>query len=305
MIMVLFSSLTVFAKEPTLCDRSVLPKNGVNKKWLVTDKNRYNVMNSPCVDASEKIYDFSGVLTDEEYKALKEQIDTYIEKTHMDLAIVITSLPYYTDSTNEDYAADFYDYNDFGIDFKGYSGTLSLRNTYEEDPYYDIYTFGDAQIYYDYDRLQVILDGIYYDLHNGNYYNGFSKYINYLTDYYNKGIALDGYKVDENGYVIKVFSPPWGMTLLISSVTTLIIMLILAGRNKMVQKAVYAADYYDKESSKITNRVDQFVTSHTTSYVHSSSSGYSGGGYSGGGGGHSSHSGSSGGGHSSGGGRHG
>ena len=55
---------------------------------------------------------------------------------------------------------------------------------------------------------------------------------------------------------------------------------------------------FNKNLSKITERSDIFLSTHTSSYTVSSSSG-------GGGGGHSSSSGSSGGGHSSGGGRHG
>ncbi len=73
-------------------------------------------------------------------------------------------------------------------------------------------------------------------------------------------------------------------------------MLILVKKNKMVIKATEAENYLDQSSVNITNKQDQFLTTHTTSYTVSSSSG---------GGGAGSHSGSSGGGHSSGGGRHG
>ena len=78
-----------------------------------------------------------------------------------------------------------------------------------------------------------------------------------------------------------------------ASVITLITMLILVRKNKMVRKAITANEYLDKGSINYTQSMDQFVRSHTTHYTVSSSSG---GG---------SHGGSSGGGHSSGGGRHG
>ena len=288
----------VYAKEVTTCDRNELDNLGVNKKWEITDKNKNNVLNAPCVDAKDKIYDFSGVLTDEEYEQLQQQLNEYIKRTKMDAVIVITNLPYSWDGTNEDYAADFYDYNDFGIDFEKYSGTLLLRNTYEADPYFDIYTFGNAQLYYDYNRLQTILDNIYGELHEGEYYDGFSEYIGYLNTYYDRGVGLKNYTVDENGYLQKKYVYPLAANVIISCIITFIIMLILVKKNKMVMKATKAEEYLDKSSVQITNSQDQFMTTHTTSYTVSSSSG-------GGGGGHHSSSGSSGGGHSSGGGRHG
>jgi uncharacterized protein len=215
----------------------------------------------------------------------------------MDMVIVTTSFSYYSDDQNEDYAADFYDYNDFGIDFDNYSGVLLLRNTYEQDPYYDIYTFGNAQLYFSYSRLNSVLDDIYYNLHNEYYYDGFTTFINEMTNYYNAGIpsSMNGYKVDENGYLYEVYTIPWLIVIAISIGITAIVMLILIKKNKMVTKARTANEYLNRNSINITNRSDIFVNSHTTHYTTSSSSG---------GGGHSS-GGSSGGGHSSGGGRHG
>ena len=160
----------VLAKTPTLCERTEDNHYQVNKKWPISDKNLSNVTNTPCVDANEKIYDFSEVLTEEEYKNLQEKMNKYVAKTNMDIVIVIDNVYYLSDSTNETYASDFYDYNDFGLDFDYYSGTLFFRNTYEQDPYYNIYTFGEAQLYYSYNRLENILDYVYDDIHSGNYY---------------------------------------------------------------------------------------------------------------------------------------
>ena len=51
-------------------DRDSETNLGVNKKWTITDRNRGNVLRTPYVNADEKIYDFSGILTDEEKKEL-------------------------------------------------------------------------------------------------------------------------------------------------------------------------------------------------------------------------------------------
>ena len=70
-------------------------------------------------------------------------------------------------------------------------------------------------------------------------------------------------------------------------------MLILVNKNKMIKRATKAAEYMDKKSVNYSVKNDRFITSRTTSYTVSSSSG---GG---------SRGGSSGRGFSSGGGRHG
>lgn len=312
-LILLFVAVPVNAYQVKECDRSDMENYGVNKKWQITTSNLKNVMDTHCIaDTKAKIYDFSDVLTKEEEDKLREEMNEFITKYKTDLVIVIDSLAYSYDSMNETYAADFYDYNDFGKDYPLYDGILLFRNTYELDPYYDMYTFGNAQLYFTQDRYDYILDGIYSDLHAGNYYNGFSRYIKYVTRYYSEGKPgqANNYYIDENGYAqerewgfsdsetTKAF--PYGGMAIGSGIVTLIIVSIMAAKNKMVKKAVTANEYLVKSSINYTERRDDFVSSHTTSWTESDSS--SGGG---GGGGFHSSGGSSGGGHSSGGGRHG
>jgi len=298
--------INCFASTNTF-NRNELENYGVNKNWTITDSNLNNILNTPAVDASEKIYDYSDLLTDEEEAELKAEIDNFIETTNMDLVFVTTSFQYYSDHQNEDYAADFYDYNDFGMNVTNNSGILFLRNSNPSDPYYDMYTFGDAQLYFNTYRYDNILDGIYGNISTGNYLVGFKDFISRTQNYILSGMPseLQDYYVDGQGYLQenktpKVYSIPWPGVLVASFIITLIIMIILIKKNKMVSKATMAEEYLNKGSVKITNRKDVFLRSYTTSHTTSSSSGGSGGG-----GGFSSHSGSSGGGHSSGGGRHG
>lgn len=299
-ILLLFTiTITVNAEVKTE-DRNTLNNLGVNKKWEITAKNKSNVLNTPKVDSSEKIYDFENVLTEEEKTNLKTQIDQYMEKTGYELIILIKNMEYYYDEANEEYAADFYDYNDFALELKGYSGTLLFRNTYEEDPYFDMYMFGETQLYYQGDgRNDAILDTIYNDLHEGNYYDGFSLYISMLDNYYDKGIANDlkNYYVDEDGYLQKHFTIHYLFMALFSIILSLITMLTMKSKNKMIHKATEATDYLDKASTIFNEKTDNLISTHTTHHIITSSSG--------GGGGFHSSGGSSGGGHSSGGGRHG
>ena len=273
---------------------------GVNKKWKIDEKNINNVKNTPRVNSSEKIYDFGDILTDDEEKELYEKVKEYIEYTKMDMVILTIDMPYTIDSQNEDYAADFYDYNDFGMDFEKYSGILLLRNKYSEDPYFNIYTFGNAQLYYDYYTCESILDDIFDEIKGKRYLSGFEHFISLSKQYFDNGPDED-YYVDDDGYIHPnppTYHLPLKTAGIISGVVTLIVMIVLVKKNKMVKKETLATVYVDKNSIKYNSKVDQFLHTHTSSYTVSSSS-------SGGGGGHSSHSGSSGGGHGGGGGRHG
>ncbi len=297
--------VTIFFISVDMYSANVITKNrtedinyGVNKKWEINNSNLSNVLKTPFVDASEKVYDFSDILTDIEEKKLKVKIDNFIRLTNMDMVIVTENIPYIIDLVNEEYAADFYDYNDFGIDFTNYSGVFFLRNTYESDKYYNIYTFGDAQLYFSFERLEETLDNVYYDINNDYYLNGFTTFINDMTDYYKSGIPDDmkNYYIDDMGYIEEKYNPPIFLAFIISLIITIIIMSILIKKNKMIKKEKEAKAYLEKETINYSEKKDVFITSKTTSYVISSSSSNSGG---------SSSRGSSGGGHSSGGGRHG
>ena len=277
-------------------ERTEENKYGVNKHWNINSSNIGKVKKTPYVNANEKVYDFADILTPEEEKEVYEKIDKFIKETHIDMVFVSIDMKYSYDEQNEDYAADFYDYNDFGIDFENYSGIVLLRNHYKTDPYYDMYTFGNAQLYFDQTRYDDILDTIYdYFKDDANYVKGIDIFVNKCKKYYDSGYAWK-YRysyVDKDGYIHKNYHVPYATCTLGASLITLITMIILVSKNKMVRKAITANEYLDKGSINYTQSIDQFIRSHTTHYTVSSSSG---GG---------SHGGSSGGGHSSGGGRHG
>lgn len=292
----IFLNTTIVSASTETRERTDENKYGVNKHWTITNNNISNVKNTLYVNANEKIYDYADILTDEEEKQIYKKIDAFIKETHIDMVFVSIDMPYSYDSQNEDYAADFYDYNDFGIDFENYSGILLLRNTYSKDPYFDMYTFGNAQLYFNQTRYDDILDTIYdYFYQDKDYPKGLEIFVNKCKTYYDKGYAaIYRYSyVDKDGYIHKNYHVPFITCTIGAGIITLITMLILVSKNKMVRKAITANEYLDKGSINYTQSMDQFVRSHTTHYTVSSSSG---GG---------SHGGSSGGGHSSGGGRHG
>lgn len=292
---------------------------GVNKKWEITSSNKSNVLNTKYVDASVKVYDFNDVLTDEEVEELQRLIKEYTEKTGFDVAIVIDSFEFdcWGDdcgTTNEDYTADFYDYNDFGLelDDEYYSGVAIVRNEYKVDGlgYLEILYFGEAQLYY----TESPHDSIYRSgapyMTSGDYLEGFSNMLENLDYYYDQGkdsnLALNPngivydtrtHKLDKNGNVIKKWNPPVIISFIVASLTSLITVGAMRKKNKMVYKAFTANSFLDKNSINYTKRDNILVNTVVTHHHIDTSSG-------GGGGGGSFHSsGSSGGGHSGGGGR--
>ena len=275
-----------------LFDRNESNGWGVNKHWNINSNNLDHVRSVPYVDSSVKVYDFANILTDSEEKKVYDKILKFIEKTNFDMVFVSVDMPYNNDSKNEDFAADFYDYNDFGIDFENYSGILLLRNDYSADRYFDMYTFGEAQLYFDQNAYDDVLDSIYSYFSSQSYLDGLDIFVDKCSSYYDNGIKYkyrNAY-IDENGYIKYTYHVPVFLCLGGACLITLITMIILVGKNKMVRKALNANEYLQRKTIKYRERTDQFVNSHTTHYTISSSSG--GGG-------------SSGGGHSSGGGRHG
>ena len=302
-LLTIISTINVYASTNTY-DRNELENYGVNKNVQNINSKLTYILNTKKVEASEKIYDFSDILTDEEEQQLKTKIDQFIQDNNMDMVIVTDSFAYSYDKKNEEYADDFYDYNDFGMNFDYNSGILLLRNTYPADPYYHMSTTGNAQLYFSDSRINYILDNIYADIHAGRYYEGFSKWISYADSYVKQGLpsTASNYYLDNSGNLKRVrpkYHPPIAFALLIALAVAGTIIGVMISKNKMVKKASKAGEYIDQNSINITKREDTFLRSHTTSYTISSSSGGSHHG-----GGHSSHHGSSGFSHG-GGGRHG
>ena len=294
---ILLTTTTVNASTKTL-DRTEENNYGVKKNWDMNEEKYNYAKKTPYVDASEKIYYFSDILTDEEEKELYDRIVPLIEKYKMDIVILTYNYPYTKDMDNSYFVSDFYDFNDFGLDFTKYSGVVLFRNTYEADPYFDMLSFGNAQLKFYDTRMSNILDDIYYDIKNHNYLQGFNLWLD-KVEYYAETEDLSGYHLNKNGFLKRDFNPLIIGNLFLSGIITTIFIVVNVKKNKMVRKATQASEYLDRTTFKLLESSDRLINSHVTSWTETSSS--SGGG----GGGHSSFGGHSGGGFSSGGGRHG
>lgn len=294
----LFISLFIFISpvyaSTNTKDRDTLNNHGVNKKWNITDKNIGNVNRTPAVDASELIYDFSDILTDEEENNIFEQFKAFKQKTGWDIVFLSYSLPYSDDNENEDFAADFYDYNDFGIDKDGYDGIILFRNTWETDRFYISLSFGNAQLYVNGSALSDIEDAIYEEIKSDRYVEGITHWMNLCEAEFEEG-PNKGLFIDEMGQLHYYYRFPGLLITFITTIITAIFIGINVSKNKMIKTVFKAEEYINKKDMKMLETKDFFIHSHVSSYTVSSSSGGGGG----------SHMGSSGGFHSSGGGRHG
>lgn len=258
----------------------------VPKKIKYKSSMEHNVLLTPSVNANEKIYDFAELLTEEEEKQLYDKVKEFLANTNLDLAIVTINTNV-KDSTQE-YADDFYDYNDFSID--GLAFVIDMQNRI-----FYISTAGKAMLYYDDYRIEYILSALDQEMYNHEYFNACNTLISQLTEYYDSGFSDNADK-----YVIvgtQIYrKTPYLLLSIIAVVSATIGTLILALRNKKVKLASNSNDYFDNKAFEKTKDTKELISSNTSRvYIPPTDSG--GGGSSGGG----FHSGSSGASHGGGG----
>lgn len=244
--------------------------------WVkVTESNKYNILSTPAVDATEKVYDFADLFTDSEEQQLYTEIRKYIDNHNMDLAVVTINN---NNKTPQEYSDDFYDYNDF--DQKG--GVLFLIDMYNREIYMS--TTGSAiKMYNDY-RVNQALDMVYKYMSDKRYYNGVQEYISIISNYAYDGIPNNSGHKKSNTLSRDIF-----MSISFGLLITIIGVNILIHKNKMVRKATTAKEYLDIDSVNIENLGEIVISSNTVrkriehdtysgSSTHSGSSGSSHGG---------------------------
>ncbi len=240
----------------------------VSPDITVTSQNLDNILGTPAVDASEKVYDFAELLTPSEEEQIYNRVQKFINKTNLDLAVVTIN------DNNKfsamEYADDFYDYNDFGTDSE-YSGVLFLVDMDTREIYMS--TTGKAiSMYSDY-RIDMTLDAIYQDFSNENYLNGITKFVTIIENYDTMGLPSNKdskYAINNSGEVYRKF--PWLIVFGIPSVITAIVIGILISKNKLVRVATSSREYLDKDSLKIKTVSDRLVSTNTIAVPRSSGS---------------------------------
>lgn len=242
----------------------------------------------PIVDNSTKVYDFADLLSTTEEDSLYNSIVEFIQTYNLDMAVVTINHNF---TSAMRYADDFYDYNGFGVGSTN-DGLLFLIDMDNSEMY--ITTTGTAQLVYDDYRINKILDATYAEIINQDYYGCAGEFVRLSQDYASLGIP-DSNKyadIDEYGdyYVTNNKSVSFEVAFVIAGIITLIFMIISLSKHRMIKKASEAKHYL--KNIRITNRVDNFLHTHTSkvyippantssgggSSTHHSSSGRSHGG---------------------------
>ena len=249
----------------------------IDSSIIVTESVKKAALATPKVDASEKVYDFADLLTESEELALYNKIMTFINTYNMDMVIVTIDTNNKRSATS--YADDFYDYNDFGIG-STFDGLLFLIDMDNREMW--ISTTGKAIIMFDDYRIDKILDETYKYISTKNYYNCAKAFIEKSSNYASIGIPSSNsdYKIDENGNYVRTeyekYFPIFGI-IIFSLIVSSVFIAIACYRHKTIRKATRAKHYLVKDSFKLTESEDRFVTTHT-SKVYDPPSSSSGGG---------------------------
>ena len=251
----------------------------ITKDITITEYRKQDILNTPAVNAEEKIYDFAELFTEEEEKDLYNSIEKYIEKTSFDFALV--TINENNKSSAMAYADDFYDYNSFGINSSN-DGILFLIDMDTREIYMS--TTGKAIEAYSDKEIDQLLDKVYIYMTDKEYYKGTNIFINASKEFALVDAYRHHYTIDSEGNIKKY--TPWTIIFIIALIGTLIIMLIMVKLNRMVAKATSYREFLVKDTLEIQKIKDVLINTFTSkTRIETSSSG---------GGGHSSHSGGSG-----------
>ena len=242
--------------------------------------------------------DYDNCLTESEENELLEILHTAAEKAQVNVAVVITKD---LEGKSDERYIDTFLMDHFGVN-GGNSVGLLLLNRYG-NPKYSTYTdvisaygAGDTKYRGKYNRM---FDRIYdkmgdpigdknsYNVtthtYGGyDYFNAIKEFANCVKRYGATGLAA--IPMFFLNYITGNFMAFFG-GIVLSVIITLIV--VSSKVHSYKRKATLSAsNYMDRNATRVTRQVDQFVREYTTSHTHSSSSGGGGGHH--GGGGHSS-----------------
>ena len=266
--------LPTSAKEILTCERS---KDDLKvREELKNNNNQGAILETPCVDASSKIYDFADLLSDQEEETLFLEVSDFIKETNYDLAIVtINENP---KGTARNYADDFYDYNNFGNNATR-DGLVFLIDMDTRELY--ISTTGYAIKTYDDSRIESILDSGYYYISDEEYYEVFSNMIEKTSYYYSLGTPNDNENLifDDNGNPYYVREMPYVLIIFLTVIITLIPTLICYFKTRLKIKVLSTNSYLENQEITLkTDRLVNTIITHTPRYSSSGGSGSSGSG---------------------------
>lgn len=244
-------------------------------------------------DNTQYVFDYAEVLTDDEELELQYRCEKLSEKLDMD--VVIVSARDRGDKSDVEYADDFYDYGGYKE-----SGILYLI---DEDDGGGVYfsTCGLAMVYLDDYDIEDLIDAVWDEFANYDYFGSAEDYLKYVEDvigdrkkqnafekledaWYDGG--YDDYEDFWYDYEDEIYDAYEGnlFTGLQNIGVCFLIALIVAGVTVLImcissstKVTVNSRTYMEKGSFKMLHQFDRYTHTTTTSHKVDTSSGGSGG----------------------------
>lgn len=209
---------------------------------------------TPYVDTAVKVYDAAGLLSENEIAKLQKRIHQFINKHNVDMVVVTINHNNKVASNGniatENFAMDFYEYNDFGKGVQakeGYDGAILVIDM--ENRKFSMLDVGQPHDKYNVAayNYQSYIDKMAPDLTAKNYYSAINTFI-------------DSYESD---YEYEITFPWWKCSIF-SLILGFILLCVEKGKYKNIRKATSAAHYVKEGSFRLTVKRDTFVSTHTT-----------------------------------------
>ena len=159
----------ISAKEINYCERTYDDLK-INESIDINTINIEDVMNTPCVNDENRVYDFSDILTDSEEETLEGLVKSYIEAYTSDYVIL-------TIEKNPE----------CNYDLETNCSLIDLQN---KNNLVSIYTFGNVTSIFTKSTINSILDYSYKYFNNNEYLNGLKDIIYNMSSYYKKDLSF-------------------------------------------------------------------------------------------------------------------
>lgn len=153
----------------------------------------------------DRVYDLADLFTDQEEQELSETIGRLTEKTGMDLAVVTAQEAH--GYTGQKFADTFYNENGLGTG-KDHSGALLLIDMDNRE--IAVSTEGKMLRYMTDVRIETILDDVYDQVSDGNFFGGARVFLKDAETCFDNGIASDQFNEDtETGKISRYRHLAW------------------------------------------------------------------------------------------------
>lgn len=207
---------------------------------IVDSNNHDEILSTPSVSASEKIYDYAEILSEEEEKKLYNKVIDFNKNSNFDAVIVTTN-----DlgvKNLEKYTYNFYDYNDFGKE--GVIFVIDVTNSSKPSIFIGICGSNNSEVFEIYNN-KIVNQSLKYlydnSISKGNYYEACFNFVKIVNGLYIQK-KTNNLRIDQDGKFVKVV-PIFEVTVIALAVTFIIMMVMVT---KVKSKSIYRTNIDDK-----------------------------------------------------------